>query len=102
MVRLGFPHVAPSRGRFDRHTFRCEGFEQRLDGRLAAEVDHRARPIEDHQVETITETHFAASPSNRLAITSSPMANPVDAPAPDVTVAMRTYGCGASTNTCRS
>ena len=37
--------------------------------------------------------------SNRLLITSSPMAKPVEAPAPQVTMAMRTRGSGASSST---
>ena len=39
---------------------------------------------------------------SRLSINSSPMANPVEAPAPVVTVASRTRGSGASITTERS
>ena len=54
------------------------------------------------QVKVILQAHALTPVSNRLVISSSPIVNPVDAPAPQVTVATRTSLAGASFNTCRS
>ena len=44
---LGLAHVA-ARGAFiDGHFLGIERLDQRLDGRHASEIDHRAGPIED-------------------------------------------------------
>jgi len=98
VVDLGLAHVAARGGGVDGDAGAAKRLDQCLDRGLAAEIDHRAGPIEDDEIEAILEAH-AAPPSMRLAISSSPIAKPVDAPAPQVTMAMRTDGCGASNRT---
>ena len=55
MIDLGLAHIAPRRRRIDDHALGAERLDQRLDRRLATEVDHRAGPIEDDEVEAVFE-----------------------------------------------
>src|ERR1700744_6056807 len=102
MIPLRLAHVAARGGHIDGHALRRECRDQSLDRCLAAEIHHRASPIENDQIEFIFQTHAVPSLPKRLSINSSPMAKPVEAPAPQVTIATRTDGSGASINTGRS
>src|SRR5471032_1185160 len=100
MVGLGLAHVGAHRRLVERDAAAREGFDQRRDRRTAAEVHHRAGPVENHQVETAEAlVAHRRSPPNKSATTSSPIAKPVDAPAPVVTITSRTCGAGASITT---
>jgi len=102
VIALCLAHIASRRGGIDGDAFGGKRLDERLDRRFAAEVDHRPRPIEDDQLEAFLETHAATPMSNRLVANSSPIAKPVDAPEPLVTIATRTAASGASINTGRS
>src|SRR5882724_5741500 len=89
MIAFRLAHIVSRRRCIDDHTLGAEGLDQRLDRCLATEVHHRAGPIENDQVEAVFECHVTTPVSKRLLTSSSPIAKPVDAPAPQVTIARR-------------
>src|ERR1700689_3889943 len=102
MIAFCLAHVASRGGRINCHPFRAKGLDQRLHRSFAAKIDHRAAPIKHDQIEIVLEVHAATPPSKRLVTNSSPIAKPVDAPAPQGTMAKRTEAAGATIKTGRS
>ena len=56
MIALCLAHIPARGGGIDAHAFGVERLDQRPDRRLAAEIDHRARPIEDDQIEMFLQS----------------------------------------------
>src|SRR5580658_8539508 len=82
VIDLRLAHVTSCRSLIDGHALGAKRLDQRLDRRLATEIHHRACPVEDLQIEASLEAHAVTPVSSKLVISSSPMAKPVDAPAP--------------------
>src|SRR5580704_6676001 len=102
MVLFCLAHVPSDLCIAERNAAQRKGRPERDNRRLATEVDHGSRPVENDQIEAIANGHQPVPHPNSSATTSSPIANPVDAPEPLVIITMRTLGAGASMNMLRS
>src|ERR1700761_62260 len=101
MVFLGLSHVPPRLCIGDADATLEERLAQRGHRRLTTEVNDGAGPIQNHQIEAIAYRHHGPPP-NKSWMSSSPIANPVDAPEPVVIITRRTASAGASMNMVRS
>ena len=100
MVALGHAHRPARIGDAHRHAEMGEGAHEGTHRRTAAVVHHGAGPIQNQGLE-----HHAASIAwegagapSRLATVSSPIANAVLAPVPEVTITSRTPSATVSVN----
>ena len=97
MVAFGAAHIGAGFLFGNGHTGIGEDALQRDDGRAAAMIDHRARPIEHHGLDRKTHATAPWGCAVIAAIVSSASAKAVEAPVPLVTVTTCTPGSGRVT-----
>src|SRR5580658_1619176 len=102
MIDLGLAHVSTRKCLIERNALGPEGLDQRPDRRFASKVHHCSGPVKNDQIKACLESHAVTPASSKLVITSSPIAKPVEAPAPQVTIATLTCASGASISIGRS